>query len=97
VYNPDDFVIRNRVGSPGGFHSVTDTYEFKSGARNGQVRRLVVRFWPGRPAEYETILCIQGQVPTSTPHARWAQARTDLERTLREYQCEVFTIKDPRE
>jgi hypothetical protein len=95
VYDPDDFVIHNRVGSPGRFHTVTDTYEFASGARNGQVRKVVVRFWPGRPNEYEAILCIEGKTPTSKPHRRWAQAKTDLERTLRECQCEVFTIKDP--
>jgi hypothetical protein len=93
--NHDKFVIHNRVGSPGRFHTVTDTYEFESGARNGQVRKVVVRFWPRRPAEYETILCIKGKVPMSTPHRHWEQAKTDLERTLREYQCDVFTIKDP--
>jgi hypothetical protein len=96
MYSHDKFVKHSRIGRPEDFDAVIDTYEFKPGARNGQVSKVVVMFEPG-PIGLTTIVYVLGKAPMQAPHHDWGQAKVDLGRTLSEHQCDPFTIKDPRQ
>jgi hypothetical protein len=96
MYDPDNFVAHTRIGRPEAFDAVTDIYEFKPGARNGQVSKVVVMFETG-PTGYKTIVYIDDKDAIETPHLHWGQAKADLQEALRQHQCDLFTIKDPRQ
>jgi hypothetical protein len=46
-----------------------------------------------------TILYIDGKTPSqrSSPNWQWGSAKFDLEEALLQHQCDLFTIKDPRQ
>ena len=48
MYDPDKMLIYRRDGFPNGIDRVVDSYEFKPDARNGQIRKVVVIYQPGR-------------------------------------------------
>jgi hypothetical protein len=93
----DKWVLHSRSNSPNGITTVIDAYEFESHFRNGQVEKVVVIHQPGRG--YRTMVHITGKqlMPSNYREGQWGPAKSDLERALREHQCEVFTIHDPRQ
>jgi hypothetical protein len=93
----DALVIYSRSSSPNGIDAVTDTYVFEPYFRNGQVKKMVVSHQPGHG--FRTTVFIEGMLSTSSdyPEGQWGPAKADLEEVLRQYQCDLFTIKDPRQ
>jgi hypothetical protein len=97
MYDPDKLVRRRRDGNPNGFDPVLDTYEFEPNARNGQVKKVVVVHQRGHG--YRTIVFIDGKEPMERSYheGQWGMAKDDLDEALRQYQCDPFTIKEPRQ
>jgi len=97
MYDADKLVKHTREGIPNGYDAVTDTYEFEPQFKRGQISRVVVIFHPGHG--YTTILYIDGKTPSqrSSPNWQWGSAKFDLEEALLQHQCDLFTIKDPRQ
>jgi hypothetical protein len=95
MYDADEMVIYKRDGFPNGIGTVVDTYEFKLDARNGEVRKVVVIYQPGRG--YRTVVHINGKrsLVHDYPSGRWESARDNLDDVLDKHQCDLFTIKDP--
>ena len=95
MYDADQLVKHTRKGSPNGFETVTDTYRFDPQFKNGQVSKVVAIFQPGRG--YKTIVHTDGKALLETKYhdGQWAMARFDLDDTLLQHQCDLFTIKDP--
>ena len=93
MYDADKMVIYKRDGFPNGIDTVVDTYEFKPDARNGQVRKVIVIYQPGRG--YRTVVHIDGKksLVRDHPSGRWGSATDNLDDVLDQHQCELFTIK----
>jgi hypothetical protein len=92
----DNLVKPTRTGSPNGFDTVTDTYEFDELYPNGEVTKVVITY---RPATgYETTVHIKDKIPnpSSYPDNNWGQAKADLDEALRQNGCRIFNIPDPR-
>jgi hypothetical protein len=97
VYDADQLVKHTRKGNHNGFDTVADTYEFEPQFKNGQVRKVVAIYQPGRG--YRTIVHIESKGPIGRPYhdGQWAMAKFDLGDTLLQHQCDLSTIKDPRQ
>lgn len=97
MYDIDKLVKHSRNRTPNGIDPISDTYEFEPHFRNGQVEKIVVIHRPGHG--YTTIAHIKGKQPREQnyPEGQWELAKSDLEETLRQHQCDIFTIKDPRQ
>ena len=97
MYDADKMLIYRRDGFPNGIDRVVDSYEFKPDARNGQISKVVVIYQPGRG--YRTVVHIDGKksLVRDYPSGRWGSAKDNLDDVLDQHQCELFTIKDPRQ
>ena len=97
MYDADKMLIYRRDGFPNGIDRVVDSYEFKPDARNGQVRKVIVIYQPGRG--YRTVVHINGKksLVRDYPSGRWGSAKDNLDEVLDQHQCDLFAIRDPKQ